>query len=111
MLQRKLILLLVNILMFTSIINVTFSAAKLYLIEVEHSQIIQFISSTWLQCCILLSVYSPFSERVGLPLHNILSPFLPLMVIFSVNLRFCHNLVQHSLPMSLVFQSVFCLHL
>ena len=41
---------------------------------------------------ILISVYSPFSDRVGLPLHNILSPFL------------------HSLTMSiLVFQLVFCI--
>ena len=33
---------------------------------------------------ILLSVYSPFSSRV--PLHNILSPFLPAMDVFSVDL-------------------------
>ena len=33
---------------------------------------------------LLLSVYSPFSDRVGLPLHNILSLFL------SVDLKFCH---------------------
>ena len=33
---------------------------------------------------LLLSVYSPFSDRVGLPLHNILSPFLPVMDVFSV---------------------------
>ena len=25
---------------------------------------------------LLLSIYSPFSDRVGLPLHNIMSPFL-----------------------------------
>ena len=35
-------------------------------------------------------VYSPFSDRVGLSLHNILSPFLPLIDIFSVDLKFCH---------------------
>ena len=35
---------------------------------------------------ILLSVYSPFSERVGLHLHNIPSPFLPVMHVFSVDL-------------------------
>ena len=35
---------------------------------------------------LLLSVYSPLSDRVGLPLHNILSPLLPLKDVFSVNL-------------------------
>ena len=29
----------------------------------------------------ILSVYSPFSDRVGLPLHNIHSPFLSVMDI------------------------------
>ena len=28
--------------------------------------------------------------RVGLPLHNILSPFLPVMDLFFVDLKFCH---------------------
>ena len=31
---------------------------------------------------LLLSVYSPFSDRVGLPLHNIPSPFLSVMNMF-----------------------------
>ena len=35
---------------------------------------------------LLLSVYVPFSDRVGHPLHNILSPFLPVMNVFSVDL-------------------------
>ena len=35
---------------------------------------------------LLLSVYSPFSDRVGLHLHNIPSPFLPVIYVFSVNL-------------------------
>ena len=39
---------------------------------------------------ILLSVYSPFSDRVRLPLHNIPSPFLSVMDIFFVDLKFCH---------------------
>ena len=30
----------------------------------------------------VLSVYSPFSDRVGLPLHNILSPFIYIIIIF-----------------------------
>ena len=38
---------------------------------------------------IYISVYSPFSDRVGLPLHNILSPFLSAMDI-SVDLKLCH---------------------
>ena len=38
----------------------------------------------------LLSVYYPFSDRVGLPLHNIHSPFLSVMNIFFVDLKFCH---------------------
>ena len=60
------------------------------------------------------SDYSPFSDRVGLPLHNIHipSPFTSIMDIF-----FCRSHVrpyplQHSLTMSfLVFQPVFCLQL
>ena len=39
---------------------------------------------------LLLSVYSPFSDRVGLPLHNIPSPFLSIMDIFFVDLKFGH---------------------
>ena len=31
---------------------------------------------------LLLSAYSPFSDRVGFPLHNIMSPFL---LVFSSN--------------------------
>ena len=42
--------------------------------------------------CPILSVYSPFSDRVVLPLHTILSPFLPVMDIFSVDPKFCHVL-------------------
>ena len=38
----------------------------------------------------ILSVYCPFSDRVGLPLHNILSPFLSVMAILFVDLKFCH---------------------
>ena len=39
-----------------------------------------------------LSVYSPFSDRVGLPLHNIHnpSPFTSIMDIFLVDLKFGH---------------------
>ena len=37
----------------------------------------------------IVSVQSPFSERVGLPLHNILFTFLSVMDIFSVDLKFC----------------------
>ena len=33
---------------------------------------------------LLLSVYSPFSDRVGLPLHIIPSPFLSVMVVVVV---------------------------
>ena len=35
---------------------------------------------------LLVSVYSPFSDRVGLPLHNILFQFLSVMDIFFVDL-------------------------
>ena len=40
-----------------------------------------------LVCCqiLLLSVCSPFSDRVGLSFHNILSPLLPVMDVFSVD--------------------------
>ena len=40
----------------------------------------------------ILSVYSPFSDRAGLPLHNIHipSPFTSIMDIFSVDLKFGH---------------------
>ena len=36
---------------------------------------------------LLLSVYSPFSDRVGLPLHNIPSPLLSVIDIFFVVVR------------------------
>ena len=39
---------------------------------------------------ILLSVYSPFSDRVGLPLHNMPSQFPSVMDIFFVDLKFCY---------------------
>ena len=40
----------------------------------------------------ILSVYSPFSDRIGLPLHNIHdpSPFTSIMDIFFVDLKFGH---------------------
>ena len=34
-------------------------------------------------------VYSPFSDRVELPLHNILSQCIPVIDVF-VDLKFCH---------------------
>ena len=44
------------------------------------------------QIIYILSVYSPFSDRVGLPLHNIHipSPFTSIMDIFFVDLKFGH---------------------
>ena len=39
---------------------------------------------------LLLSVYGPFSDRVGLHLHNIPSPFLYIVDIFFVDLKFFH---------------------
>ena len=41
---------------------------------------------------IYIIVYSPFSDRVGLPLHNIHnpSPFTSIMGIFFVDLKFGH---------------------
>ena len=38
----------------------------------------------------ILSVYSPFSDRVGRTFHNILYLFPPVMDIFSVHLMVCH---------------------
>ena len=40
----------------------------------------------------ILSAYSPFSDRFGLPLHNIHnpSPFTSIMDIFFVDLKFGH---------------------
>ena len=32
----------------------------------------------------LLSVYSPFSDRVGVPIHNIMSSFIIVMGVFSI---------------------------
>ena len=45
----------------------------------------------------LLSVYSPFSDRAGLPLHKILLPFFPVMDIFSVDLMSCPIFSNHVL--------------
>ena len=61
---------------------------------------------------IWLWVYSPFSDRVGLPLHNIPSTCLAVVEIFSVGLKFGHIRFYTLLTMSfLVFQSEFCLQL
>ena len=38
----------------------------------------------------ILSIYSPFSDRVGRPFHNTLSLFFPFVDIISVDLKFCH---------------------
>ena len=40
----------------------------------------------------MLSAYSPFSDRIGLPLHNIHipSPFTSIMDIFFVDLKYGH---------------------
>ena len=40
--------------------------------------------------CGMFVMSQPFEVLCGLPLHNILSPFLPVMDIFSVNLKFYH---------------------
>ena len=34
---------------------------------------------------LLLSIYGPFSDRVGLPIHNIISPFHPVIDVISIN--------------------------
>ena len=47
------------------------------------------MSVVFFSIIILLSVYSPFSDRVGLPLHNIPSLFLPVMNVFSVVVVVC----------------------
>ena len=49
-----------------------------------------YTSQMWYIILLLISVYSPFSDRVGLPLNNIISPFIPVMDIFSVDLKFCY---------------------
>ena len=50
---------------------------------------------------LLLSVYSPFSDRVGLPLYNIMSPFLPVMDVVAVavdpHLHVCLEVSFHTL--------------
>ena len=38
----------------------------------------------------ILSVYSPFYNRVGLPLHSITSQFISVMDILFVDRKFCH---------------------
>ena len=60
----------------------------------------------------ILSVYGVFSDRVGLPLHNIPSPFLSVMrYLFSRSQVLPYPLLN-SLTMSLlVFQLAFCHHL
>ena len=62
-------------------------------------------------CHIILSGYSPFSNSVGLPLHNILSPLLSIMDIFFVDLKFCHIRFYTLTTSFLVVQPVFCLEL
>ena len=50
------------------------------------------IDSDHIYIYIITSVYSPFSDRVGLPLHNIHipSPLSSIMDIFFVDLKFGH---------------------
>ena len=56
---------------------------------------------------LLLSVYSPFTDRIGLPLHNIMYPFLPVLDVFCPSEVLPH-LRLHSIPMSfLVFHLQF----
>ena len=57
----------------------------------------------------ILSVYSPFSDKVGLPLYSILCPFLSVMNNFSADLKFCHIHFNTLTMCLLVFQAVFCL--
>ena len=59
----------------------------------------------------ILSVYSPFSNRVGLPLHKSLSQFLPVIDIFYVDLKFSHVRFCTLTMSFLVFQLAFCLQL
>ena len=59
---------------------------------------------------ILLLVYRPFSDRVGLPL-NFSSPVFPVMDIFSVDLKCCHVRFTLSNHILLGVQPVFWLQL
>ena len=61
---------------------------NLFCVYVNH--LIKKLRNCNLGC--ILSVYSPFSDRVGLPLHNIHipSPFTSIMDIFFVDLKFGH---------------------
>ena len=54
-----------------------------------ESGYILYVDATYIY---ILTVYSPFSDRVGLPFHNIdiPSPFTSIMDIFFVNLKFGH---------------------
>ena len=63
----------------------------------EYMTIFQRVTGSTSECywqqlyyILLLSVYSPFSDRVGLSLYNIPSPLLSVMDIFFVDLKFCH---------------------
>ena len=66
----------------------------------------------------LLSVYCPFSDRVGLSLHNIPSPFLSVIDIFFVNLKFGHivstlsksNHVFLGRPTGLMLPTLYSIH-
>ena len=60
----------------------------------------------------ILSFYGVFSDRVGLPLHNIPSPFLSVMGYLFSRSQVLPYPFLHSLTMSfLVFQLAFCLQL
>ena len=51
----------------------------------------------------ILSVYSPFSDRVGLPLHNIPSPLLSVIDIFFVDLIGISDVLYIDLCMVLIY--------
>ena len=54
----------------------------------------------YVRCLLLLSVYSPFSDRVGLSLHNIPFPFHYVTDIVNMSLR--DSLMPKSLKTALI---------
>ena len=78
------------------------------------SQVCAYCIFYYLFIVYILSVYSPFSDRVGLPLHNITSPFPSVMdisfvcrYILSVYSPFSDGfgLPHHNAPFSVVLMN------
>ena len=68
-------------------------------------------SETVMHAVLLLLAYSPFSDKFGLPFHNIPSPFLPVISITSSDISTLCNQVLLDIPTGLLSPILVSIHL